>query len=153
MSPGGLPIGISESEYLSGRISVLRNRIVGDIFYRLQIVEKLATGIRRIKEYYLPYPEEPEFYIEENSITVVLPKINQNKERVASDKNNLPAELSENEIRILSLLAENESMTRQQIEEALNLKKTQTNELIKGLKRSRKLIQVGSGRSTAYKLN
>jgi hypothetical protein len=44
-------------------------------------------------------------------------------------------------------------MTRQQIEEALNLKKTQTNELIKGLKRSRKLIQVGSGRSTAYKLN
>jgi ATP-dependent DNA helicase RecG len=153
MSPGGLPIGISESEYLSGRISVLRNRIVGDIFYRLQIVEKLATGIRRIKEYYQPYPEEPEFYIEENSITVVLPKINQNKERVASDKNNLPAELSENEIRILSLLAENESMTRQQIEEALNLKKTQTNELIKGLKRSRKLIQVGSGRSTAYKLN
>lgn len=123
MSPGGLPIGISESEYLSGRISVLRNRIVGDIFYRLQIVEKLATGIRRIKEYYQPYPEEPEFYIEENSITVVLPKINQNKERVASDKNNLPAELSENEIRILSLLAENESMTRQQIEEALNLKK------------------------------
>lgn len=43
--PGGLPTGISEQEYLSGRISVLRNPIIANVFYRLKIVEIFGTGI------------------------------------------------------------------------------------------------------------
>ena len=79
-SPGGLPIGISEEEYLDGRISVSRNRIIADVFYRLKIIEKLATGVRRIKAYYKDSAKKPEFHVSENSITVVLPKISSNTE-------------------------------------------------------------------------
>lgn len=75
ISPGGLPIGITEEEYLEGRVSIRRNKIIADVFARLGIIEKLATGIRRIKEYYKDYQNKPEFIVLENSITVILPNI------------------------------------------------------------------------------
>ena len=40
-SPGGLPAGISEEEYLNGQISILRNPIIGNVFFRLKYIEKL----------------------------------------------------------------------------------------------------------------
>ena len=52
ISPGGLPFGISETEYLNGRITVLRNPILANVFFRLNIVEIFGTGILRIKELY-----------------------------------------------------------------------------------------------------
>ncbi|WKY49099.1 putative DNA binding domain-containing protein [Eubacteriaceae bacterium ES3] len=151
LSPGGLPLGINESEYLSGRISVPRNRIIADIFFRLHIIEKLATGIRRIKEYYQDYRVEPSFIIEENSITIVLPKVTQNSPSQPFETT-YPIDLTPNERRILEILKTHKSMTRQQLETALDLKKTQTNTLIQRLKANRLLIQVGSGRSTVYQI-
>lgn len=151
LSPGGLPIGINESEYLSGRISVPRNRIIADIFFRLHIIEKLATGIRRIKEYYQDYQVEPSFIIEENSITIVLPKVNQKMNSQHSNTDYL-IDLTPNEKRIIELLKTNNSMTRRELEAALDLKKTQTNALIQRLKANRLLVQVGSGRSTVYQI-
>lgn len=151
LSPGGLPIGINESEYLSGRISVPRNRIIADIFFRLHIIEKLATGIRRIKEYYQDYQVEPSFLIEENSITIVLPKVNQNRNSQHIDTANR-IDLTPNEKRIIELLKTHKSMTRRELETALDLKKTQTNVLIQRLKVNRLLIQVGGGRGIKYQL-
>ena len=47
-SPGGLAGGISREEYLRGGISVLRNRIIGNVFFRLHLIERFGTGIKRI---------------------------------------------------------------------------------------------------------
>jgi ATP-dependent DNA helicase RecG len=74
-SPGSLPPGISPDEYLAGRISLPRNRVLADIFMRLGLIEKLATGIRRIRASYSGRPVQPEFLINQNSLTVVLPRI------------------------------------------------------------------------------
>jgi len=52
VSPGGLPSGITEDEYLSGKLSVLRNRNLANVFYRLGFVEIFGTGITRIKQIY-----------------------------------------------------------------------------------------------------
>ena len=46
-SPGGLPAGISEEEYLNGQVSILRNPIIGNVFFRLKYIEKFGTGIMR----------------------------------------------------------------------------------------------------------
>ncbi|MEO1816409.1 MAG: RNA-binding domain-containing protein [Acetobacterium sp.] len=151
ISPGGLPIGINEEEYISGRISVPRNRIIADIFLRLHIIEKLATGIRRIKEYYQNYPVEPGLHIYENSISVMLPNVDQ-KNQGDLLKIKYMDQLTFNEQKIVQLLEKNEVMTRREIEQALNLQKSQTNEILNQLKGYHLLIQVGSGRSTAYKL-
>ena len=47
-SPGGLPSELSEEEYLNGQISILRNPIIGNVFFRLKYIEKFGTGILRI---------------------------------------------------------------------------------------------------------
>jgi len=72
-SPGGLPEGISEEEYMRGGISILRNPIIGNVFYRLHMIEKFGTGIRRINEAYQGSMTKPTFNITENAICIILP--------------------------------------------------------------------------------
>ena len=61
LSPGGLPPGITEEEYLSGKLSVLRNRNLANVFYRLGFVEIFGTGITRIKQLYEESLKRPDF--------------------------------------------------------------------------------------------
>ena len=148
-SPGGLPIGIIEEEYLDGRISLPRNKIVADIFLRLKIIEKLATGIRRIKEYYKKYEAKPVFKVMENSITVILPKVTLpafNQELSALNA------LNANQLRIYHLLSEKGAMKRSDIEIELALKKSQTVVLLNEMRELQLIIQIGNGRNTQYKL-
>ena len=74
-SPGGLPNNISEYEYLNRRVSSPRNPIISNIFFRLRYIDKLGTGIFRIKEAYENSNSMPSFIVTENYVTVVLPVI------------------------------------------------------------------------------
>ena len=78
-SPGGLPAGMSEEEYLSGRVSVMRNLILANVFYRLNIIEAFGTGVIRIREAFEHSVTKPEFVISENSIVVVLPLLKEDR--------------------------------------------------------------------------
>ena len=62
-SPGGLPAGLSEDEYLNGQISLLRNSIIGNVFFRLKYIEKFGTGIMRINYAYKNILVKPEYRI------------------------------------------------------------------------------------------
>lgn len=149
-SPGGLPIGILENEYLDGRVSLPRNRIVADLFLRLKIIEKLATGIRRIKEYYQDYEAKPVFKVTENSITVILPKVvnGEYDHQIESlEKLNL------NEHLIYNLLRANGAMRRADLEVELSLKKSQTVDLLNNLRAYKLISQIGNGRNTKYVIN
>lgn len=73
VSPGGLPQGLSRDEYLSGQISILRNPIIANIFFRLGLIEQFGTGIRRIMDTYQKSLIQPQFEIFANSIKIVLP--------------------------------------------------------------------------------
>ena len=70
VSPGGLPSGITEEEYLSGKLSVLRNRNLANVFYRLGFVEIFGTGITRIKQLYAESLIKPDFEVSENAIEI-----------------------------------------------------------------------------------
>lgn len=72
-SPGGLPKGISEYEYLNGEISCLRNPVLGNVFFRMHYIEMFGTGIRRIMESYEKSTLKPQFHITDNVISVILP--------------------------------------------------------------------------------
>ena len=61
ISPGGLPSGITEDEDLSGKLSVLRNRNLANVFYRLGFVEIFGTGTARIKQLYEEGLKQPDF--------------------------------------------------------------------------------------------
>lgn len=73
ISPGGLPEGLSEEEYLKGQISILRNPIIGNIFFRLHHIEKFGTGVKRILNSYEKSLVKPKFFIYDNSIRITLP--------------------------------------------------------------------------------
>ena len=68
MSPGKLHSGISKEEYLNGKISVLRNRNLANVFYRLGFVEIFGTGITRIKQLYESSFVKPRFEVSENTL-------------------------------------------------------------------------------------
>lgn len=73
VSPGGLPSGITKEEYMSGKLSVLRNRNLANVFYRLGFVEIFGTGVVRIKQLYEEGLMKPDFEVSENAIKIVLP--------------------------------------------------------------------------------
>jgi ATP-dependent DNA helicase RecG len=47
-NPGGLPRGLSKKAF--GTISVRRNEIISDLFFRLHKVERIGMGIQRMRE-------------------------------------------------------------------------------------------------------
>lgn len=72
-SPGGLPAGVTDDDYMNSRVSILRNPILGGVFFRMHYIEQFGTGIRRIKEAYRDNSQKPIFDISENVIHVILP--------------------------------------------------------------------------------
>ncbi len=149
ISPGGLPIGITEEEYIDGRVSIPRNRIIADIFLRLGIIERLATGIRRIREYYKNSGVNPEFFITQNSIKVILPKIN-HKINSMEILNKIEKQLNETELKIMEYVKSTGRITRKEAEEILSLKKTQTVQILRDMLDKGILIKIGAGRNTSY---
>ena len=138
-SPGGLPAGLSEEEYLKGNISMLRNPILGNVFYRLHIVEILGTGIIRIKEAYKESQKKPVFEVFENSIKVTLP--------VVSSIN-----LNADEAVVYDVLRKNYSKSISEIMEEVPFGKSKTAALLKRMVENHYVTIVGSGRGTKYKI-
>ena len=97
ISPGSLPPGMSEDEYMRGYVSVLRNPIIANIFYRLGIIEKFGTGIKRIKYEYRENFVKPSFEIYENSIRITLPIIE-----------TVPSNLVNGEVKVFEILKKRE---------------------------------------------
>jgi ATP-dependent DNA helicase RecG len=141
-SPGGLPIGISYDDFIDGRISIPRNRIVAEIFYRLKLIEKIATGIRRIKSNYKEYLVKPNFQITEYSVRVILPNVLYKKEII----------LTEREKSIIEFFKDKEFFTAKEVGEILNIQKTQTSKYLKDLISKGLLMKIGKSRNVRYKL-
>ena len=139
VSPGGLPTGISEEEYLNGQISVMRNPIIGNIFFRLNIIESFGTGIKRIKEAYKDSRKNPSFKIFDNSIEVRLP--------VISSMDNL----NYDEQMVYKAL-ENKSLASSVIANDTGFGKNKVLNLLNDLKDKGYVIKSGKGRGTKYSL-
>lgn len=141
-SPGGLPIGISYEDFIDGKISIPRNKIIAEMFYRLKLIEKIATGIRRIKSHYKEYDLKPDFQITSNTVRVVLPNVLYKNEVILSDR----------EEEILDLLKNKEILTAKEVSETLGIKKTQTSKYLKDLILKKLIDKKGNGRSVKYML-
>jgi len=103
-SPGGLPDGITEDQYLAGGLAVARNPIVANVLFRLGYVERFGTGIPRIIDEYAALDLSPSFEVGKSSIKVTLP--------VEGATN-----LTEDERKVLSSLPKGRMLTRAQIAE------------------------------------
>ena len=137
-SPGGLPNGISEAEYLKGYISRLRNPIIATVFFRLHLIEMFGTGIKRIMECYTQYNIKPIFDISENTICVTLPAIDQKKE-IHSD-----------EMTILAILSTGIHLSSSEIISKSGFGKNKVVRLVNALLEKKYIQKEGNGRGTRY---
>ena len=142
VSPGGLPHGLSEDDYINKNISNLRNSILSNVFYRLNIIEQFGTGVKRIKEAYKTYNTNPLFSVSENYITVVLPIDNQVKVDLSIDEDN-----------IYKLLIKHGELSRNEIDELTGFNKSKTIRNLNKLITLNLIIKIGSGPSTKYNIN
>lgn len=138
-SPGGLPFGLSKEEYLAGQISMLRNPIIGNVFFRLNYIEMFGTGIRRINYAYAKNIIKPEFKIFENSIKLILPMIQENIGILSTD-----------EQLVFEDLSDGISKYRIEIEEETELNKDKLIRVLNQLIDKNVIEKSGKGRGTKY---
>ena len=137
-SPGGLPAGISEEEYLNGQVSILRNPIIGNVFFRLKYIEKFGTGIMRINHAYERALEKPSYRIFANSICVSLPVIT------------LRDGLSEKEKVILRLIRKKGTAARSILEQESGMGRDAVIRVLNELLKRNIIAKRGKGRGTRY---
>lgn len=138
ISPGGLPSGITAEEYLSGKLSVLRNRNLANVFYRLGFVEIFGTGITRIKQLYEESVIKPDFEVSENAIRIVLPILENN------------ANLTEDEKTIYKILSKTMLKPISEIAPYVPFGKSKTTQLLKDMGQKGVITVEGKGRGTKY---
>ena len=140
ISPGGLPAGITEEEYLSGKISVLRNRNLANVFYRLGFVEIFGTGITRIKQLYEAALRKPDFEVSENTIKIMLPVWEENMN------------LTEDEKTVYEILSKTVLKPISEITPYVPFGKSKITQVLKEMRKKGIIVVEGKGRGTKYKI-
>lgn len=136
-SPGGLPQGITEDEYLAGGLAVARNPILANVFFRLGYIERFGTGIPRILQEYAECDVSPSFIVRGASIAVTLPVV----DGVSFD---------DDERAVLGAVPKGSSRTRSQIAQDTGMSKDKSIRVINRLVDRRMLAREGAGRSVRY---
>ncbi len=140
VSPGGLPSGVSAEDYLGGGISIPRNPIVANIFFRLDYIEQFGTGIARINEAYGNLPAKPIFEIRENSLAVTLPFGAAQAAKLTADESAMLDEMSRNLL-----------LSRKELEARTGFSKDKAIRLLNGLVSRGLVVKEGSGRGRKYR--
>lgn len=138
ISPGGLPKGMTKEEYLDGQISILRNPIIGNIFFRLHHIERFGTGVKRINNAYSQSEVKPRFEVYENSIKVILPVMKKG------------LDLSDDEKLIYQSFSGNRKLSSSEVVEYTGFGKTKVIKLLKSLVDQGYIKVEGRGRGTKY---
>ncbi|HIY83397.1 ATP-binding protein [Rubneribacter sp.] len=136
-SPGGLPPDITEDEYLRGMLSSPRNPILANLFFRLGYIEKMGTGILRIRSLYEPTGAAPEFNVGKGSVQVILPVPSR-------------ASITLEQKAILSAMPKGVALPRAEIERLAHTGRDVTLRLLSELERMNLVRKEGRGRSTRY---
>lgn len=145
LSLGGLPKGISENDMMIG-VSVLRNRRLAEIFYRLQLIEAYGTGLPKIRESYLDCKYQPTIETTENAFKITLPNTNYIEEDPS-----VVSSLSVSEEKIYTCILDGVASTRVGIEKATSITQSVTIRALKKLLDLGLIQKIGNGRLTEYR--
>ena len=98
ITPGGLPAGMKEEDM--GFRSMPRNPLLFSLFYRMNLVEQIGSGIKRIRELCVDYGvADPRFEVSANWVAVVFPRAIEGRKQPESRPESM-------KIKVLTLLAD-----------------------------------------------
>lgn len=139
-SPGGLPRDMDVEDYLNGGLSILRNPIIGGLFFRLNYIEQFGTGVKRINSQYEDSYVKPIYNISDHAIQVLLPV----------KKMNL--QFNENETILLDCLSGGKVLSRLQLEQMSGLSKSQVIRTVNSLMEKQIVFSSGMAKNLKYHL-
>ncbi len=150
---GGLAKGITLADIELG-ISITRNKLLANIFYRLGFVEAYGTGIPKVRACYANNLEEPKIEVSNNAFKITLPKIEEGAKKISSEifTTNDEVVLTKLEQETLNLFNGVHYIKRKDIEESLDIGVTSAYKIIKSLEEKGYIEREGDGRSTRYVL-
>jgi len=146
VSPGGLPYGMTEADYFKDYLSISRNPILANVFFRTGLMETFGTGVKRIQKAYQNAKEKPQFDIGDRYIRVVLPVLKERKQK--KKENNAPAELDQ----LLDFIRKHESVARRDVVMHFSWSSSKAYLKLTELCNDGKIKKVGNGRSVRYRL-
>lgn len=152
---GGLVKGLSLADIKLG-VSMLRNKNLANVFYRLHLIEAYGTGLLKIDECYADCAVKPQLLATDNAFKLVLPNINFAAKRVKNyslaDESKTAAKKEERYQIVLELARKNSLVTRSMIEKALHVSTSTAVLVLKKMLQLGLLKKYGEGRNVSYSL-
>ena len=152
---GGLVKGLSLADIKLG-VSMLRNKNLANVFYRLHLIEAYGTGLLKIDECYADCAVKPQLLATDNAFKLVLPNINFAAKRVKNyslaDESKTASKKEERYQIVLELARQNSLVTRSMIEKALHVSTSTAVLVLKKMLQLGLLKKYGEGRNVSYSL-
>lgn len=149
-SPGSLYGGLTLEEIVCGK-SKIRNKVIAEIFNKMDLIEQWGTGIQRIinraKEYGLPKPEFMEIG-ETFRVNLYRKKADKKPIKKADKK---PIKVNRENL-IMAYIKENGSISNMEARQILNLAESTTKRFLKNMVNEGLLLEKGERKSRIYVL-
>ena len=152
---GGLVKGITLDDVKLG-VSVLRNQHLANIFYRLRLIEAYGTGILKINESYGDYSTKPLIETTSNAFKITLPNSNFHTEEAKPQNGSTPTGATSTSKKakridaVLELCHKNGSVSRPDVEAALNISQSTAILFLRELVEDGVLEKTGKGKNLRY---
>lgn len=135
-------------------VSVLRNRKLANVFYRLKLIEACGTGILRINECYADCEAKPLFEATDNAFKITLPNTNfsgeaEEKKPVTQSK---AVSKKDRQAAVLQLAKKQGTIVRKDVEAALQVSQATAILILREMVDKGVLVKDGAGKQVKYKL-
>ena len=154
---GGLVKGMTFDDIMLG-VSVLRNKRLADVLYRLRLIEAYGTGIMKINGCYAKSNVKPRISVSDNAFKIILPNMNSSEGTGAlfnksEEIKKVPSVLDKRESAVLRMLNEAEYVVRKDVQDALLVSQATAILLLREMTDKGLIVKEGSGKNLCYKLN
>ena len=150
-NPGGLPEGIKKHDF--GKSSVRRNPVIADLFHRMGKVERIGSGINRMRALMRDAGlKEPVFEMDSFFRVIFYrdSRYSLKAEKGLGEK--LGDKLGENENRILEIIAKNQFVTIPELSKMLGISTTAVENNLAKLKAKKILKRIGSAKGGHWEI-
>lgn len=148
-NPGGLPSGLKPSDF--GRKSVARNPLIASLLNRISYIEKVGTGINRIKQAVAENERSSVKFYFDNGFSVIFQRVSaipaESKEVEGSETT-----MGKTAGKILEAVRDNPSITREELSQITNLSIRGVEWNLAKLKKEGKIKRIGPDRGGHWEI-
>lgn len=148
-NPGGLPSGLKPSDF--GRKSVARNPLIASLLNRINYIEKVGTGINRIKQAVAENERSSVEFSFDSGFSVIFRKLELTPETGLGEK--LGERLGENELAIVKEISNDPNITIAELSQRVEISTTAIENNITKLKEKGILKRVGPDKGGYWEID